>query len=347
MKKQKRDIYISFIIPAYNAEKTINRCIKSILDGISDNLQLQHIEVIIVENGSNDETSSIVESLALQFSQVKLIHSGKGVSIARNAGLDVAIGDYIAFVDADDYLDSDGLQLFYRDIKDKTVDLFLYGHFSGKEIRKITDKNAPELYTGKKIEFCRVKMLENPTKYMQVWAKLFKKSIIVENDIRFNERLHLAEDSDFTLRYTKFCKKIIFLPQNIYHYTLNPTSTMRIYDGNKIKRYIVSMEQTALMMIYESKNLQYAFQKYILIHMNIAMVREIFVKSNTDSYINKYNKMSKLSKESIFREAILRVSINECFKLRFLPIFFFKIHLSMVSSFLYFIRAEQNARKEK
>lgn len=332
---------ISFIIPAYNAQNTIERAVTGIADYVQDS------EIIVVENGSTDNTTEIVERLQESYKNVRLIHSEKGVSKARNAALDIAAGEWVAFVDADDYLEQHRVDELNTNATEMTVDLWVYGHCAGKKEKGVTNENTAEVFTEESIEDARVRMLENPTRYMQVWAKLFKNSVIQENKLRFNERLRLSEDSDFTLRYSRVCKKICFSPAVIYHYSVDACSTMRSYDGEKAKLYVQAMKETGKSVAEESEKIKNAFQKYILIHMNIAMVREIFAVAIKRSAKARLADMNVLIKESVFKQAILGTSIKECLVPRMLPIFFLKLHLNVLAAGMYTLRAAQNAKRER
>lgn len=124
---------ISFIIPAYNAENTISRAVFSIID--SSRLTDIEIEVIVVLNGCTDDTLHVVESIERKCSLVRHITSSKGVSLARNAGINVASGSWLAFVDADDCLTEDAISTQHSDIYADRYDFIIYGHYSGERAR--------------------------------------------------------------------------------------------------------------------------------------------------------------------------------------------------------------------
>lgn len=336
----KSDIMISFIIPAYNAEKTLERCIESIIS-----YKTEELEVLVIENGSSDMTTSISQKLEKRDSRIKLYHSEKGVSNARNLGMQEASGKWIVFVDADDEIKTDQLNNLFDDAKCEDADMILYGHCIQKNIKSVTDKE--EIYTGVEIEDIRVKMLENPTRYMQVWAKLLSRELIVSNNLLFNTKMRLAEDSDFILRYSRFCKKIVLSPICIYEYSLNLASTMRIFDATKEKDYIYAMSESAKWVDNESTGIQKAFGKYVLMHMNILFVREVFSNLNKKTYKAKFIDMKRVLQCGIFKQAIEKTKIVECTGLRMLPIFFIKMHLMHLASGVYLVRAKQNYLSER
>ena len=163
------NVDVSVIIPAYNAIKYIGRAIESIQ--IQSGLSW---ELIVVENGSTDDTYNKCLSYADKDNRVKVIQSEKGVSNARNKGLDSAVGQWICFLDADDYLYPDTFKRI-ADIKEiSEVKLIHFGHNSGKDSveKETVVYNKAEEY----LEF-RCNMVKNPTQYMTVWGKFFDKDI--------------------------------------------------------------------------------------------------------------------------------------------------------------------------
>lgn len=334
---------ISFIIPAYNAEDTITRAIKSIADAGED----ENYEIIIVENGSTDKTTEIIESFCQKNEKIRFIHSDKGVSKARNVALQVASGEWIVFVDSDDFLEEAAMETLQKNAGDSSVDFWVYGHKSGNVNKTVVDGGRERVFVDGEVGKCMAKMLENPTRYMQVWAKLFKKSIIVENNLQFNENLNLAEDSDFTLCYLKYCRKVCLSNDIIYHYSLDNPSTMRTYDGKKAMRYVYSMQESSKSVIDENDTIKKAFRKYVLMHMNIAMVREIYAIDNPVNFIQRYKQMKDLCHEEIFNNAMKGVKFRECFNIRMLPVLFLKSHLAPLAAMIFYLRAIQNNRRER
>lgn len=333
---------ITVIIPAYNAAKTIKRAVLSAVREIPDS------EIIVVENGSSDNTSELVLELADAYKNVFLRHSEKGVSAARNIGIDCANGEWIVFLDADDYFETDIHQTITDSISDLATDLWLFGHIAGREKRGVTDSDTVQCFSQNDISQARVMMLENPTRFMEVWGKIFKSSLIRENNIRFNELLSLSEDSDFTLKYTRYCKRICFSPSYIYHYSLDDSSVMRTKDGTKVKKYVLAMNETKKELEIEPEEIKLAFRKYVLMHMNIAMVREIFVVTGVDQkWKEKKATMISTTMEPVFYDAIQDTKIKECFSLRMLPVLLIKLHFWELAAKVYDVRAKQNAKREK
>lgn len=180
---------ISIIIPAYNAAKTIVRCVESILSQT-----YYDWELIIIDDGSADNTIDVCKSF--QDERIRVYHKENGgVSSARNYGLTYAKGEYIAFVDADDYLEPMYLEHLYQGCE---FDLSITGFCYDKELEKsnllleLVDKSSIA-----KLLSCLI----NADQLCYPWGRLFKRSVIEQNHIRFNEKMRFAEDNVFNWEY--------------------------------------------------------------------------------------------------------------------------------------------------
>lgn len=180
---------ISVIIPAYNAAKTIVCCVDSLLSQT-----YQDWELIIMDDGSTDNTLDVCQSF--QDKRIQVYHKPNGgVSSARNYGMTYAKGEYIAFVDADDYLEPMYLEHLYQDSEyDLSITGFCYGNEPEKSklSLKLTDKSSIANSLSDLI---------NADQLCYPWGRLFKRSIIEQNHIRFNKKMRFAEDNVFNWEY--------------------------------------------------------------------------------------------------------------------------------------------------
>lgn len=208
---------ISVIIPVYKVEEYLNRCVDSVLSQ-----DFQDFELILVDDGSPDNSGKICDEYAKIDSRVKVIHKENGgVSSARNAGIDASIGEYITFVDSDDSIK----QGFLKNAIDnmKGVDLYVSGiemltYLQGEVVKK-------DEYTIEQSGYLDIKELyERVNKtYPQIcicgpYCKIFKSQIIKENNIRFDTTLSLGEDTLFNLAYNRKIKRIYFDKSIFYTY---------------------------------------------------------------------------------------------------------------------------------
>lgn len=180
---------ISVIIPAYNAARTVRRCIQSVLDQ-----KYTEWEIIIVDDGSKDDTLDICQSYG--DSRIRVLHKENGgVSSARNMGLKFAQGDYIAFIDSDDFIESDYLQHLSQGLGyDIVISGFCYENTpeSSSFHLKLANREA----VGRELS-----KLINADQLCYPWGRLFKRSIVETYHIRFDEAMRFAEDNVFNWEY--------------------------------------------------------------------------------------------------------------------------------------------------
>ena len=327
---------LSIIIPAHNAASTLERLIKSI------QVKNEKIEIIIVENGSQDATLEVAHNLAEQYPYIRVMQSEKGVSAARNEGLKHAQGKWIAFADADDWFIPGTLSEL---IKHADADLTLFCYEAGKKKRIIA--SGHECFKGKECQSARVRMLENPTLYMPVWSKLFSGDIIRRYGLQFDKRLAFSEDSDFTFRYSKYCSSIAFSDKYMYHYDINDTSVMHTFDGKKTEQYLKAMQITSGSLDQEPQIIKDAFKKYILMHLNIVMVREVYVAANKESFSKKTADMKRILKKEPFASTLRSIKLSDCKSVRTLPIAMLKLKCYRIAGMIFQLKAAVNARREK
>ena len=210
---------VSVIIPAYNCENTLKRTVESIIaSGLVD------YEIIIVNDGSTDNTAIVCNSLCDQYSFIKYSEQeNSGVSAARNRGISISAGEYILFFDADDTAEENGFSECIDIIKNQKPDILIFGmsfdyYKNGKLYRR--DKLVPE-QSGFIIKTEIKKELEslyNTNSLTPVWNKLYRRALIVDNNIFFNTNYFLMEDFLFSLECLKVCENIYSLPKALYHY---------------------------------------------------------------------------------------------------------------------------------
>lgn len=193
-------IRYSVIVPFYNAEETLRRCLDSLLCQIREDT-----EVILISDGSVDNSESIALDYVQKNPAFRLIRQeNAGVSCARNAGLDAAKGRYITFVDSDDYVRADYFSVLDRN---DDCDLLVFCH----EIIGNDPRDMPALFdelAQKKTFSERFELLLSTRRIMSPWDKRFKKEIIDLNHIRFPKEMHIGEDFNFCMAYTVLCRDI-------------------------------------------------------------------------------------------------------------------------------------------
>ncbi len=303
----------SVIIPAYNAEKTLERAVNSVLD-----LENFNCEILIVENGSTDNTQRLSNNLSSRYDNIISLHSSKGVSNARNYGLEHAKGKYILFLDADDY--------YYDSLKIDLIDfdLICFGHNS--EEKAVLFDTVDDYYENNLDDF-KCKFLKRPTKNMTVWAKVFKNEVIQKYQLRFNTTLSLSEDSEFLFRYMKYCKSFRYIQSQYYHYSKEDGSTVRSFDPNMLEKYCLSLDVFKQNMFGENDKVVRAFDYYILNQMLLILVHNTFSFKNSKSIHAKRNDLIQITKNDAFNNSIKSITFNDLKDLNMIPIFLIKHHL--------------------
>lgn len=221
------NVKVSIIIPIYNVEKYLDRCMESLL-----NQTLKDIEIIMVDDGSPDNCPKMCDDYAKQDSRVKVIHKkNAGLGLARNSGLEVATGEYVAFVDSDDFTDVDAYRSLYENAQKRNADVvyagFLMQHSDNTESECfVLDKE----WKGKEINTFLKSLIydslpDKETIWMSVWNAIYKRKVIENNNIRFlSEREYLSEDVVFHTMLLPLCRKVVCIPKTFYHYCYNGAS---------------------------------------------------------------------------------------------------------------------------
>ena len=197
---------VSVIIPAYNSEETIERAVWSVLDQDYGNL-----EVIVVDDGSADDTSEIVHELMEEDERVRLLRKPNGgVSAARNDGIRAAFGEWFVTLDADDYIDQGMIRRLVETAEETTADTVLCGFRMVYDNGRKKAFRVEEDYTDDKEEFIDAMFVELYDRHLISTHsnQLYSMEIVRKNRILYNERLSVNEDIDFVLRYLRYCETI-------------------------------------------------------------------------------------------------------------------------------------------
>jgi glycosyltransferase involved in cell wall biosynthesis len=201
------DPKISVIVPVYKVEQYLHRCVDSILSQ-----SFTDFELILVDDGSPDNCGKICDEYAQKDSRVKVFHKPNGgVSSARNLGLDNAKGEWIAFIDSDDFVDGDYLCELYSSSEEYNADFVATVEYKVNNVNQTTtylvSDNFSLLFTLYKFDY-------GPTP----WGKLYRTNIITGNDIRFMQGVHSGEDSIFVYHYLLNTKDIVLIFSDKYYY---------------------------------------------------------------------------------------------------------------------------------
>lgn len=224
---------VSIIIPVYNVEAFLPKCLDSVI-----NQDYPNIEIIIVNDGSTDSSLDICRLYDNNFENVRLINQlNKGVSVARNIGIQNATGDYCCFIDSDDYVETNYVSTMVEFISQADIDLVCCGCYR-------ENNNGGVLWTRRCINHT---LLSNQDAMINLyssagfcgwpWNKMFKLSIINDNNIRFPEDIKYCEDEVFCMNYILHVRKVYYIPDLLYHYMINEDSVNLSMIKNKEFNY--------------------------------------------------------------------------------------------------------------
>lgn len=206
---------VSIIVPVYNAENAVGKCIDSIL-----NQEYEDFELIVVDDGSKDGSPAILDAYAEKDPRVRVIHKqNSGVSATRNLALNQAKGKYIQFLDADDWIPDNSTKMLVREAEDKKADLVVGDFFRvvGKNVARKGSIVSNDVLTLQ--QFAEM-MMESPSDfyYGVLWNKLYRNDIIQEFNVRMDEDLTWCEDFIFNLEYLLHVKSVVALQVPVYYY---------------------------------------------------------------------------------------------------------------------------------
>jgi glycosyltransferase involved in cell wall biosynthesis len=217
---------ISVIVPVYKAEKYLHRCIDSILAQT-----FTDFELLLINDGSPDNSGAICDEYVQKDSRVRVFHKENGgVSSARNSGLNNAKGKYVTFIDADDYVDKEWLDTYNEGIR-RNADLVVQGFYrvTGDQV----NKNVISSFFGDTVDDIQeiVKRMVTSSSFGYVWITAFRRNLIEECSIRFDENSSFTEDAQFLALFIEHASSVQMINKANYYY-FAPEETKK-YNGDK------------------------------------------------------------------------------------------------------------------
>lgn len=318
IKNEELNNLISIIVPVYKVEDYLEKCIESIL-----NQTYKNIEIILVDDGSPDRCGKICDDYAIKDNRIKVIHKKNGgLSEARNYGINIASGEYILFIDSDDYIDKNMCEILIKEAKKNDSDIVICNYYNVKEndyfINKMSITNNKILLTN--LEMMKIFFLKGYSETIIVWNKLYKKKLFYTNEnIRFPVgKLHEDIFTIYKLYY--IANKIVVVNKPLYYYVQRKESIMGKFSEKNIiahmdcikEYYIFSknkkinmkyMVQIASLRIYllcvylslENKNKKKEKKYYLDI------MRDYIISNLKDFYTNPYLDLKNLFKFFIIK----------------------------------------------
>lgn len=233
---------VSIILPIYNVEPYLRECIDSCIEQVD----APDYEIILVDDGSTDNCGAICDEYALLHDNIKVVHQrNSGLAAARNAGLAVAGGRWILFVDSDDFIDKSLLSRCFKAIKhygDVDMVQFAYCHVddSGLPLDVVKGVRYNRLYNS-------LEEYGSERGYRwEAWSFLARRDIIEQHDLYFDEKLRFAEDVHYTMRYLYYCDRIVTIAIPLYYYRQRAGSMM--FNRNVYRQVKFNLTAAELLM---------------------------------------------------------------------------------------------------
>lgn len=336
---------VSVIIPVYNVDKYLNKCLDSIV-----NQSYKNLEIILIDDGSKDKSLQIAKQYEKLDNRVKVLtQENSGVSSARNLGIQNATGDYITFVDSDDWLELD----MYERVMNRfngSIDAVVYSfirEYPNRSENEVIPFDKETVLIGDEIYRKWILNLisgeDERESYIMatIWRCIYKRDVIEQYKILFNKELSYAEDLIFNLEYFTKCKEVCIYNEPLYHYRFNTNSAVTRYDSELWNKNIKVNESIKEIFnisnnntyIENNKNLNsndilinnnnYEINKEIqerinsrLISVCVGCLVNIFHEDNNDNLSVKYKKVKEILNDNNLAEVKLNYNIkNKKYKL--------------------------------
>lgn len=327
---------VSLILPIFNIKfEYLKKCLSSLLNQTYENL-----EIILVDDGSTNNVSSLCQKYIRIDQRIRLIRQqNQGAAVARNTGLKAATGKYICFIDPDDWISVDYVFKLLKGIKKTNADFVVADCFvaHGESVRINHFLNLPEtdlkaqrknllLYqlVGKKICSYYPPLIAAGVP----WGKMFQKNFIEKNDLHFFPWLRFNEDNVFCLYAVESARSIHYLPEPLYYYRKNSSSTSLKYTPLIINYFEDYFDETFKFLSHfkKEKKMYFAAMMKELTSFNSILGQYFFNKKNPDSYRQAKKKLDTLLSKKRYQYALNNVNYSYLTKSEAVFVFCLKHH---------------------
>lgn len=314
---------LSIIIPCYNVEKFVQKCTESILVQ-----QGFDFEIILVNDGSKDNTLQFLENLAKKDIRIKIFtQENQGLSGARNTGIENAKGDYIMFVDADDWLEPNAFELISSHFNQEDLFCFSYNRaFEGKVLPRDLKINGiyEASFIQRRIVGLLAEELVDPSQadsLVTAWGKIYKTKIINENQIQFTDTKEIGtEDALFNIQYLEFAENVKIVNIPLYNYLKNNYESLtKLYKPNLFQQWKNLYSKISDLIQLKNGEFKKALNNRIALSIIGLSLNETF---SDKSFSEKKNKISEILHDDLYQKAYQDLDLKY-FSLHWKLFFFF------------------------
>lgn len=299
---------VSIVIPIYNVEKYLRSCIDSIIGQ-----SFQDFELILVNDGSIDSSLEICREYEQRDKRIKVINKKNGgLSSARNAGLSVAKGNYISFIDPDDYINKEYFNILVNEAEENNCDVVVCGYKTVPNNIEITPSYKLNTVLKGTDFILSSDSVHSKNELCFVWRYLYKFELINKNKILFNEKIYIGEDVAFNLEVLVNCKRVIAISDILYYYTINnPNSLMRNtfkpnLESSLVKQYDIRKNISREYGLINDKKYCSDMAEYYLNNIYNLMIRNISFLDNEDKKIS----INRILKYRMFKDCIRMIGFK-------------------------------------
>lgn len=290
------NIVLSVIIPVYNIQDYIQRCVYSI---ISQRIAISY-EILLVDDGSTDDSSELCDRLAQEHPQIKAFHQkNNGVSAARNHGMQVSKGEWIWFIDGDDYVLPNALNRIIPDLKGcDDILTFAYIHERTTTTQRISLPTEKELtrYEGRGY-------MNTPYSSPTIWSYIFRRSIIFENNIELSDKLKYGEDKIFIIECLYHAKSVRLIKEPIYEYVFREGSAVNSGNERIVADQLKSIR--ILVKTVREKNLDIKVFDYQITYILWLYLHLLSSLDNHREYVSQENELYRFCRNCEYHNFLL------------------------------------------
>ena len=311
-------IKVSFVVAIYNVEKYLGRCIESLI-----HQTMEEIEIILVNDGSTDNCLEICRSYAAKDSRIIVIdQKNQGANVARNNGLHTARGEWIYFVDGDDYVDSRVcIWLSEYMEQDYEIILFTNGVCSGNKIRQVNHNEKSIVLDGGEFVELQLAAFNRIGKYKYemnivepacIWNKIYNRKFLVDNHLVFIPNFPKLQDLSFNLLVYEKARKGIYVPVVGYYYQVNQESVTRRYQPDIIEKFEIVNQWFAQFMDQKTDSrFRQAYAERVATHMRTCIVLYLCNSSNPEGYYMRKKRFMQLRMREPYYSAAQNTSMAD------------------------------------
>lgn len=339
---------VSVIVPVYNVpEKYLEKCVSSLV-----NQTLNDIEIILVDDGTPDTSGKLCDVYAKKDSRIKVVHQeNKGLCGARNTGVKSSTGEWISFVDGDDWIEPNAYEKLYNIGTKNNVDVVMFGYvkdYPSKSVIMHYDKyfeNKKVYNTSEDIAYLQKMILNYNANCAMAPTKFIRKSVIEKYNIYHDEKLRQgAEGIEFNIRLFSKIKSALFLNETFYHYIYNDESITTVHNEKNHQMVIDCFKKIKGEINNDDSEIMgwfYNRMKYVILTTAIS---GYFSRSNKEAYKIQKRKFKKYMSDTLVQETLKSKNYQGLSTTRKVTLFFIKHRLFLLVKIISMVRTKQKSR---